>query len=985
MVNIPECSGTIRNKMTAYNNIAEIFLEFGNRVRSPGNNPFLLDDMESLYFVEEGEILIFSVDIINSDISGRRIPFCKVEKGEIFTGLSSRFADLKKGILAVGINQTELIKMPISIITKLLKDEKLPPSIKENISTHINNWICSVSRGISRDINPRTTKLAKQGQEYVLNYQESIRSQSGIVWISIEEGDAIFLEMEELSKDNYKHHFPLSQDTWIFAMSRLKIATKSTLDLINELSAEYFWACLRSFVEFITNCEIVNRRLIEVDEFNRIKDRNASLMKTKKNVLKYLSSIDGLKYYDLHLPEEDSPLFKACSIVCEYQKIELLPFRYLDRSRDPIGDLARNSSFRTRKVRLIDDWWKQDAGAFLGFLKENDKPVAIIPEKKSRYRLFNSNESNIIDEQIAKTISTEAYYFYTPFPKKALNGPDIISFCLKMIRKDILKMAIFGIICGILGLLVPFSLRLVIERVIPSSDLDMLLIFGISLFLAMVSSGLFEIAKNFALIRMEAKTDSVLQSAMTDRMLSLPVSFFSQYSSGDLNNRSMGIFILRQKLSGTTLISLFGVLFASFNIGLMLYIDSSLAIWICCTVLISILLNLLLNLLQIKHIRNVAETEGVISGMLFQYLCGISKLIVAGVQAHAFTQWLRKFLDQRKSVIKSRKLSNILMSYNESNIYLLLCMVFILFMLQKTNLISPGDFVAFNTAMIAFVTAMNLSAMTLTSLLQIKPVFERMGPIIKTLPEVTETKIDPGILSGKIEVTNVSYRYHPKNPLVLKKISIKVMPGEFIALAGMSGSGKTTIMRLLLGFDTPSSGTITYDGQDITAIDILALRRQMGVVLQNSSIVNGDILSNIIGSLPLTVNDAWQAAELAGVADDIREMPMEMNTVITAGSDTISGGQKQRIIIARALASSPRILFFDEATSAIDNKLQNRIMQSVEALQSTRIIIAHRLSTIKNADRIYVFQNGEIVQCGNYDELMSQKGLFLELASRQML
>ena len=213
---------------------------------------------------------------------------------------------------------------------------------------------------------------------------------------------------------------------------------------------------------------------------------------------------------------------------------------------------------------------------------------------------------------------------------------------------------------------------------------------------------------------------------------------------------------------------------------------------------------------------------------------------------------------------------------------------------------------------------------------------------------------------------------------------MKINAGEFVAIVGPSGCGKSTLFRLLLGFEQPEAGSIFYDAQDLKGLDLNSVRRQIGVVLQNSTLFRGDVFANIIGSKPLTLDDAWEAARLAGLDNDLRQMPMGMHTVITDGGGGLSGGQRQRLMIARAIVSKPRILLFDEATSALDNNTQAIVSRSLEGLKATRIVIAHRLSTVQNADRIYVFDEGNVVQSGTFTELIQQDGLFAALAKRQL-
>jgi ABC-type bacteriocin/lantibiotic exporter with double-glycine peptidase domain len=292
---------------------------------------------------------------------------------------------------------------------------------------------------------------------------------------------------------------------------------------------------------------------------------------------------------------------------------------------------------------------------------------------------------------------------------------------------------------------------------------------------------------------------------------------------------------------------------------------------------------------------------------------------------------------------------------------------------------------AFNAAFGSFTHGTTLLSNTMTEVLQVIPQWQRTQPILQSVPEIDLTKADPGRLTGRISIDHVTFRYQLDAPLILENISIQAAPGEFIALVGASGSGKSTILRLLLGFETAQTGGVFYDGQDLAGLDVDAVRRQFGVVLQNGQLTAASIFENITGSSLTTLDEAWAAAHMAGLEADIENMPMQMHTMVSEGGGNISGGQRQRLLIARALVHKPRILLFDEATSALDNTTQAIVSKSLEQLQVTRVVIAHRLSTIQNADRIYVLQGGRIIQQGKFDDLATDtNGLFARLMARQI-
>jgi ATP-binding cassette subfamily C protein len=429
--------------------------------------------------------------------------------------------------------------------------------------------------------------------------------------------------------------------------------------------------------------------------------------------------------------------------------------------------------------------------------------------------------------------------------------------------------------------------------------------------------------------------------------------------------------------------SLLGSVFSSFNFFLLFRYDVMLALIAGVLVLIFLVATVLFGLLEIRYQREMLGVQGRIAGTVLQLFNGISKFRMAAAESRAFFIWAKAFAEQKRISYRAR-LVDISMAVFQSFFPLVTSMIIFYMVARTRGAMTAGDFTAFMAAFGTFLTAMLSMANAALSLVKIVPLYERARPILETLPETHEQLEDPGEISGAIEVKHVYFRYHPDQPHVLRDVSLTIRQGEFVAFVGASGSGKSTMMRLLLGFEQPESGSIYYDGQDIRTLDAHTLRRHFGVVLQNSKIMSGDIYTNIAGSSQLTIQEAWEVAAMAGLDEDIRNMPMGMHTVLSEGGGTLSGGQRQRLMIARAIARRPKILFFDEATSALDNRTQAIVSESLERLQVTRIVIAHRLSTITRADRIYVFDKGTIVQSGTCEELLSAPGPFAEQAKRQL-
>ncbi|MEM1392177.1 MAG: NHLP bacteriocin export ABC transporter permease/ATPase subunit, partial [Cyanobacteria bacterium P01_H01_bin.150] len=458
---------------------------------------------------------------------------------------------------------------------------------------------------------------------------------------------------------------------------------------------------------------------------------------------------------------------------------------------------------------------------------------------------------------------------------------------------------------------------------------------------------------------------------------------------GDLSSRVSVISQIRQKLSNTILKSFFSSLFSLLNLGLLFYYSPPLALIAVLVAGINVTVTIISGILTLKKIRPLLNMQGKLFGMMVQIINGVAKFRLAGAEPRAFAYWGRQYHHQLHLMLDSQSIEdnlvvikNILSALTPAVIF-----AFTINLLQASQdgSFSTGTFLAFNAAFGTFISGTSNLSTTIIDILEALPLWERAQPILQATPEVDSSKTDPGKLSGRVEINHVVFRYRNDGQLTLDDVSLRVEPGEFIALVGPSGSGKSTLLRLLLGFDVPESGSVCYDGQELVGLDVNAVRRQLGVVLQNSRLMSASIFDNISSNAAIAMEEAWSAAKMAGLASDIASMPMGMHTVVSEGGSNLSGGQRQRLLIARSLANRPRILLFDEATSALDNKTQAIVSESLENLNVTRIVVAHRLSTIRNADRIYVLQNGRLVQQGNFEELSQQSGLFSQLIERQRL
>lgn len=653
---------------------------------------------------------------------------------------------------------------------------------------------------------------------------------------------------------------------------------------------------------------------------------------------------------------------------------------------DRLEYLLRPHGIMRRNINLEKGWYKDSIGAILGTRKDDGSIVAFIPKGLSGYVYFDAPTGKWVklSKKTEALFEDEGICFYKPFPLTKLTVRTLMRYILNTLSTaDFVLVILATLAVSLIGLLSPKLNNLLMGTIVESES--MRLLFGITIFMVCVtiSSLLIRAVKTLIMTRINTKMDLSVQAATMMRVLSLPADFFKQYSAGELSSRAQYIQSLCSMLISTVLntglTSIFSLIYVSqiFEYAPALVVPSLLIIFT------TILFSLITTFYQMKYSKKQMEIAAEESGMSYALITGVQKIKLSGAEKRAYARWSKLYA---KQVELTYNPPMFLRANGAFSSIISLTGALVMYFMSVQSGVSVADYYAFNTAYGMVSGAFMSLAGIATTIAQFKPILEMAKPIMDAVPEVSEGKLVIDRLSGGIELNNVSFRYNENMPLVVDNLSLKIRPGQYVAIVGATGCGKSTLMRIMLGFEKPGKGAVYYDGKDLSGIDLKSLRRKIGVVMQNGKLFQGDIFSNITISAPqLSMDEAWEAAEMAGIAEDIRRMPMGMHTIISEGSGGVSGGQRQRLMIARAIAPKPKILMFDEATSALDNLTQKIVSDSLDKLKCTRIVIAHRLSTIRQCDRIIYLEKGQIVEDGTYDDLIAKNGKFAELVERQRL
>lgn len=768
------------------------------------------------------------------------------------------------GFLAVGGVGTRARRLSIARLERLLGER---PEVAATLCSLVDRWLVDLGRALTEDLVPRPQidAFVQLGERIALENRAEAGSQRGVAWLEVLSGNLLFVGMEMLVFERAwapqeipersilidvaalmhgekppRSLFPLPAGTWVGAANAEGLDTR-----LDVLAAEAvvrdpgFWRALGSFHRALCQCEFINKRLAAVDELNRLRTKaeyaEAARADAQSELVQVLAGPGGPSR-PAEIDSRADSLVAACSLVGDSLRIPIRSHPEGDQKASfdkRVALVAKASRLRTRQVALRDDWFRRDHGPLLGRWADSDAPVALLPMSSHSYEVVDpaSGERTRVTAAVAARLAPFATSFYRRFPPGSVSILDLARFGLPGLGKDVLMLATMGIALGLLGTVTPMLTGMLFDAAIPQADRFLVVQVVTALFLVALTSSAFSLTQGVASLRIQSRMDYGIQAALWDRMLDLPSQFFRAYSAGDLANRAGGINEIRKLVAGSGVGAALGFLSSLFYLVLMFYYSATLAYAAVALTVLFVTVSFGANYLQLRYQREHMNAFGRLTGLVLQLISGVAKIRVAGAEDHAFRMWSKSFAITRRLGFAAGRVQNRVQVFNSGFGVVSSIVIFatLAAALDKSGGLpdqglSTGGFIAFNAAFGSFLGACLALSEASLGMLRVIPVYERLKPILVTEPETDERKAYPGQLKGRIELSHVHFRYQNEGPWILRDVSLEIQPGEFVALVGSSGSGKSTLFRLMLGFENPEKGSVYYDGQALSTLDLREVR-----------------------------------------------------------------------------------------------------------------------------------------------------------------
>jgi len=645
------------------------------------------------------------------------------------------------------------------------------------------------------------------------------------------------------------------------------------------------------------------------------------------------------------------------------------------KSIGDIKDFLSSRGMLFKEIILEGKWWKETTGVIIAEDSEG-RILPIFPDSFGYHTYDPATRKRVkVGIKSARHFKKDALCIFRPLERKKLTKKDFYKYCLKVIpSKDYLAIIAFCAAATVLNMLTPVANRILFKDVIPSGAISSILPICALLLATSFSAVLFNLCRNFMLVRVKDKFNADVQPALMARLLYLPAHFFRKQSAGGLSQRVLSINTVYHLFTSQMLGVCAAFLFSAMYILIAFVFAKEMIGLVTCTLLAAIILSYIkVKNYSKEYCSKIPKTLGS-QEFTYSALSGIQKIKNNRAEFRVFSQWASSY-SSSEVILKYYKMYGAVL--------VTISTFFAYYIAWKTN-IALSNYIAFMSAFGMMLTAFDEGMVVLQTIVNVTPYIDLLKPVLEAEPEVNSKMPIASHISGSIDVNHVSFSYPESSTKVLDDVSLHIDAGQNIGFVGSSGCGKSTLMRLMLGFDKATSGSIFYGQYDVNNVNLNSLRQFIGLCPQSLQIFPGSIAENIRFSVTSCTDDElWNAARIACIDEDIRKMPEQMNTMLGEGGSGLSGGQCQRLLIARAVINKPKILFMDEATSALDNITQRQVVKNLGEFGCTRISIAHRLSTLMTCDRIFCLDKGKIIEEGSPAELLEKKGFFYQLTIRQ--
>ena len=968
----------------AADRLAELADACGEQVAGGGNRPIHLSDPGVLCFVAEGSVDVFAARLRSDGVPADFKHLLRASAGRL---LFPAAEDPAGRILVVkGLPGSALRLMPLHALDGAGCDEP--------VAVQAETWISEVSEAVTREFTYRSRidrLLSAEAGEQPVEAGQTLSARRGVVWMTSGDANLAYLGTEEGDPDG-PGVVPVTPASWVTSSKGARVRCVATPELHGE---GRLMSALVAFNHLALSADDLNRRLLLADVVNLRTSTAEYRQRGERNARRRLF---GVLKPGARREADDLALPEALQWVGRHEGIAFRmphgrPQRPGAAAEAPLlADILMASGVRMRRVALRREqrWWRGDSGAMLAIRRGDGAPVALLPGLLGRYRMVEPGSGRLrrVNARRAESLEQEAHFFYCPLPDDGpVKARQLSRLAFHRVGADLVRLLAGGLLAGVAMLVPAVLLGAFVEQALPSGSLQMLVALTLGAILIALLQGVLQMIQGTALMRLEGRVAARAGAALWHRMLDLPSGFFRRFTAGDLATRAMALHELRDQVSGVVVGALLSVIFLLPTFALLFLYNAALG-WLCLGLgLVSLGVTLTLGLMQTPYHRRRLAVTRQLAGTLLQLIGGVAKLRTAGAEGMAFIKWAQGYREQKQTEMKLGAYQEHLTAFTAAVPLFASAALFALALTVGGDGLAVGGFLAVYAAFMVFNGAVVQLGGAFSAVAAILPAVQQVRPILTERPRNIASNLPAPELKGEVLLDRVSFRYTDDGPLILNDVTIQALPGEFIALVGESGAGKSTIFRLALGLERPQLGTVYFDGHDLSRLNWSSVRSRIGTVPQDAHLRPQTVLDNIIGiggDGELNEDDAWRAARLARVDADISAMPMRMYTVSSESAAAFSGGQVQRFMLAAALARNPKVLLLDEATNWLDNRTQADIMEKIEQLSVTRIVSAHRLSTIRRADRIYVLQGGRVVQEGTFAALMEREGVFRDLARRQL-